>query len=591
MTFAAMAAWQAWALLIAAGAVAAGLFLIKLRPPRILVPSLVLWQRVLDASPDLTRWERIRRAVSLLATIVLALLLGLAIVRPSRSAGTQAPGGGRVLIVIDSSWSMLARTHSGETRWDRALAEARRIATSSEEAAIATTADGLVEGPTNDVVLLDAALRRLAPSGGDDAGWPAIAGIDATHFITDGAVARPVDRRVVVHSVFEPASNVAVTAFDVRPGVFAAERGKPLMLAEAYIEVANFAARSQNVRVTLSRGDAILSTQQIQMGAGEAYRETVPIAGRGDPALHLHAEASDNALAVDDDGYAWVDRARPLSVMVVGTQTEWLRRVLAENPDVRVAYVAPPAYRAAGQDVTIFDRWAPAETPHEPALYFAPPANTGWLGTTRDEAKPFWETAADHPVLLGVDPATLRIDRARSYSSPDLIPVAQSRRGTPIVYAQESAAQRAIVVTFSAAESNLASAPGFPVLVANAIEWLSHPVVQGGGRHPGLAAFTTAVGRVVAPDGSTLPLVRADSSEYAMLRTPGLYVAEGGSARSVLAVNASDPQRSNISRSSAKITANVSEGGLERPWWIGCALAAFLLSFAEWWTWQRRITV
>ena len=32
-------------------------------------PSLSLWQRVLDASPDVTRWERIRRAVSLVVTV------------------------------------------------------------------------------------------------------------------------------------------------------------------------------------------------------------------------------------------------------------------------------------------------------------------------------------------------------------------------------------------------------------------------------------------------------------------------------------------------------------------------------------------
>ncbi len=591
MTFAAMASWQAWALLIATCAIAAGLFLIKLRPPRIVVPSLVLWQRVLDASPDLTRWERIRRAVSLLATVLLALLLGLAITRPTRSAGAQAPGRGRVLIVLDSSWSMLARTRSGETRWERALAEARRIAASGDEAAIATTADGLVEGPTDDIVLLDAALRRLIPSGEDDTAWPAVAGADAVHFITDGAVARPLDRRVVVHSVFEPAANVAVTAFDVRPGVFAAERGTPPILAEAYFEVANFAARSQKVRIALTRGNTILSTREIQMGAGEAYRETVPIGGRGDARLRVHVEAADNALGIDDDGYAWVDRARPLSVMVVGVQTDWIRGLLAGNPDVRVAYVGPPAYRAAGQDITIFDRWAPAAPPREPALFFAPPANAGWLGSVRDEQKPLWEIAGGHPVVRGVDPATLRIDRARSYSSADLVPVAGSRQGTPTVYVQESSARRAVVVTFSASESNLSSAPGFPVLVANALEWLSHPVTQDGARHPGLAPFTAAVTRVVAPDGSTLPIVRAGGFAYAMLRAPGLYAAEGGGARSVIAVNASDPQRSNVSRTSVNATSNVGQGGLERSWWIGCALAAFLLALTEWWTWQRRITV
>src|SRR5687768_15033290 len=119
-----MAAWQAWAVVAGAAALAAGLFLIKLRPPRILISSLGLWRRVLDASPHVTRWERIRRAVSLALTIALALILGLAVTRPSPGAVSGASATGRVLVVIDSSWSMLAKTPDGETRWDRALAAA-----------------------------------------------------------------------------------------------------------------------------------------------------------------------------------------------------------------------------------------------------------------------------------------------------------------------------------------------------------------------------------------------------------------------------------------------------------------------------------
>ena len=63
MTFGAMAAWQAWLLLAGAAALAAALFRIKLRPPRLLIPSLVLWSRVLDDVRQQTLWERIRRVV------------------------------------------------------------------------------------------------------------------------------------------------------------------------------------------------------------------------------------------------------------------------------------------------------------------------------------------------------------------------------------------------------------------------------------------------------------------------------------------------------------------------------------------------
>ncbi|MEO8076159.1 MAG: VWA domain-containing protein, partial [Acidobacteriota bacterium] len=241
MTFAAMAAWQAWLLIAAAGALAVWLFLVKLRPPRILVPSLLLWRRVLDESRELTLWERIRRTVSLVLTLLVALVLALAAARRSRGGATAAAPRGRLLIVIDSSWSMLARTASGATRWDRAKAEARRLAAGGDQVALATTADGLVEGPTSDLALIETTLDRLAPAGGEATAWPSLGGSTSVHFITDGAIGRPLDPAVIVHTVFEPAANVAVTAFEVRPSLGADHA------AEAYLEIANYATSPQDV--------------------------------------------------------------------------------------------------------------------------------------------------------------------------------------------------------------------------------------------------------------------------------------------------------------------------------------------------------
>ena len=217
MSFGAMAGWQALLLIAAAGAVAAWLFLLKIRPPRVNVPSLLFWRRVLDQKRDETWWERFRRAVSLAATILIAVALAMAVTRPGpRAAGSTR---GRLLLVLDSSWSMLAETTSGGTRWDRAVREARALAASAggDEVALATTADGLVEGPTSDLALIETAIERLSPSGGATAPWPRVGGADTVHFVTDGAHFRTLDRSVVVHSVYEPAENVAITAFDARP--------------------------------------------------------------------------------------------------------------------------------------------------------------------------------------------------------------------------------------------------------------------------------------------------------------------------------------------------------------------------------------
>ena len=597
MSFTALAGWQAWGLVAGAAALAAGLFFIKLRPPRILIPSLSLWQRVLDASPDLTRWERIRRAVSLVVTIAIALALALAVARPSRVAGAGTAARGRTLVVLDSSWSMLAKTRRGDTRWDRAVAEARRIAAASDQVAVATTSDGLVQGLTDDLVLVESALSQLSPGGADDASWPEVSGVDAVHFVTDGAVPRRVPRSVIVHSVFESVGNVAITAFNVRPSLGPDRRGPAAEVGTAYLEVANFSAKPQKIHITIARGQASMVDTHADLGAGEAYRQLVPLARQGDAALHAHVEAPDNALAIDDDGYAWLARARSLSVAVVGEHTEWLRRLLAGDGDVRATFVSPSAYRGDRDDVVVFDRWAPSSLPPVPALYFAPPPDTPWLRGPEEgsgeERHPRWESVGDHAVLRGVDPLTLRIDRARAYSSSSLEPIAQSTRGTPLIYAGQSTGRRMVVVTFGASDSNLASAPAFPVLMANALDWLARPGARDGALRPGLASFSDATRKVVRQGGDPVNLIHVNGTTVGLLPGPGLYDVETADARSTIVVNAADPQRSNVVRTglAADANATAAPGALERPWWVAFAVVAFLLAFAEWWTWQRRITV
>lgn len=617
MTFEAMLPWQGWALLGAAAAAAAALFLIRLRAPRTPASSLLLWRRVLDNPRELTVWERIRRAVSLAATIGVALLLALAVTRPGR-AGAADAATGRLLVVLDSSWSMQARTATGETRWERALAEARRLMASASgaEVALATTADGLVEGPSTDLSLMDAALDRIWPAGGDRTAWPRLADTAAIHFITDGATARPLDPAVTVHSVFDPAPNVAIIAFDVRPSLSQRHAG------DAYIEIANFAAAAQAVRVTLTRGAGVVFDEHLEIGASRALRQVVPIARGGDAVLRARIHAEQNALALDDEAVAWVERARPLAVTVVGTGSGWLRHAFDHNPDVEATFVEPAAYEAGlpggsrQPDALVFDGWAPAAPPGRPALLFAPPASTPWLsgpssadlpsvpgGSAGEERRPRWTSPASHRVLLGVDPYTLVIDRARPYTASGLVPIAMSDSGTPLVYISEAADRRAVVVTFGPGESNLMSAPGFPVLLSNALDWLARPsalpspgtgTLQPTSLEPGLVDVDPAVLTVTDPRGGRIPVVRAGHRAVALMPAPGLYVAQGSGFRSMLAVNAGDPELSNLTRTTTTGSAQtnaVAHGRSDRPWWVYFAMAAFLLVSIEWWTWQRRITV
>ena len=579
-----MATWQALALLAAAGGVAAWLFLMKVRPPRVQVPSLLLWQRVLDRPRDLTWWERVRRAVSLVATVLIALLLGLAVTRPEARRGLTSQG--RTLIVLDSSWSMAARTSTGETRWQRALRQARTLASSANgDVALATTADGLVEGPTADTALIETALDRLNPAGGEAVAFPHVPGADHVHFITDGGVARALDDKVAVHSVYDAAPNAAIIAFGARPSPAGDSGG------EAFVQVANYADQPKQVRLIVSRGASVLSDQRVDMAAGEAISQIVPLEETGGARLLARIEAADDALTEDNEAVAWLESRDEINVTLVSDDPAALQQLFSHDPSLRVTAVKPAAYAAPASGVVVFDRWLPAEVPTRPALFVAPPASS-WLGQPGEiERSARWSAAGSHPVVFGVDPLTIEVKRVRGLEARDATVIARSEKGTPLISVIDRPDRRAVIWSFAPADTNLANAPGFPVLAGDAIDWLGRPS-YGVRQRPGAVRLPGSTSRVLAPDGKPIPVTHAGDTAAVRLPAPGLYLVDAGGSRGVVGMNVGDPEVSNLSRSALKNdVAVVASGGAGWSWWLWAVVIAFILISIEWWTWQRRVTV
>ncbi|NQW03430.1 MAG: VWA domain-containing protein [Acidobacteria bacterium] len=603
MSFGAMAGWQAWGLLALTAAVLTGLFYMKIRAPRVHVPSLMLWQQVLDATREMTLWERIRKTVSWIVIAATGVMLMLALTRPAPSV--TAVSGGRRLIVIDSSWSMGARMSDGGTRWDRAIAHARTLiaASAGDEVALATTADGLVEGPTADAVLLEAALDRLAPSGGEGGDWPRLADVAVVHFMTDGVIPRATadleasGARVSVEPVFEAAANVAITAFETHAA------GDPEAQDEAYLELANYSGTAQPVQLVVTRGTTTVADVSIDLAAGEAVRQIVPLGRTGDARVRARITARDNALAIDDEAVAWIAGADALAVTVVSEAPGFLQLLFDRLPGLSVTFIPPAAYsqpRNGPEHVIVFDHWVPADAPSTPSLFVAPPpgsavdVSSNWIGSARTENSPTWATSVVHPVLAGVDPSTVTLERARSVESDAWTPIARSATGTPLVSVGETEEFRRVVFGFgfTEAESNVALQPAFPVLVVNALEWLGRPAL-GSQVRPGVVSLDAVISRLTSPQGERVEVMTFGETRLARITSPGLYLAEGGGMRSALAVNVGDPQVSNVGRTSlTEATLSTSaEAQANAPWWPTLIAIAFVFVLVEWWTWHRRITV
>src|SRR5882724_13681169 len=101
------------ALIVVAGIVAL-LYWLKPPPRTVMVPSGLVWDRVLresHPSPDRLRWW----LSLLLATLIAAAIVSA--VLPLRAA-TSGATGSKLIVVLDDSPTMATRTTDGTTRWD-----------------------------------------------------------------------------------------------------------------------------------------------------------------------------------------------------------------------------------------------------------------------------------------------------------------------------------------------------------------------------------------------------------------------------------------------------------------------------------------
>ncbi|MEX2271632.1 MAG: hypothetical protein WD690_09185 [Vicinamibacterales bacterium] len=583
MIFGALSGWALLAIGAAVATVVTALFFMKVRHPRVLVPSLLLWRRVLDEDRALSFWERVRKAVSYAIAVLVPLLVVLALGRPERDTGSGS--GGPLTIVIDSSLAMLAERPDGRTRWEAARDRALALASGDADVTVLTTADGIVGGPTSDREALRVALNHVAPA--VPGPFPQVAqGFSPadTVFITDGVTPYDVPAGVRVESVFAQAANAAITAFDVRrdwrtPGRY-----------EAYVELANFAAEPRQLTLAVDVGGTRIFERRIAMNADEIVRQALPFEAGEGGVLHAAISGAADAVPQDDEAYAWVASARPAVVTLVTRRNAPLETLLSFDGTVTVERVEPEQWRT-GRGILVFDRWAPAQPPSQPALYIAPPAMP-WLALAGSpERSAVWARADDtHAAVRGVDGRTLRFDEVQAYDLEDWTPLAFTARGTPLVAIREANGIGQALLTFDLTRGNIAHDPAFPVLVGDILEWFGRAAplrVE----QPGSVRLPGDVSTMRRVDGGAVRLRRVGDVNIADLREPGVYLAERPSGQLAVAINAGSRASSNVRQSSRASDAGSSAPVASAGLWIWLVAIALALLSVEWYTWQRRVTV
>lgn len=565
------------------------LYMLRARREPRMVPSTLLWER---AARDLVARmpvRRFERNLLLLLQVLAIALLALALARPS--IALHGLSGSGVVLVVDTSASMQA-TDVPPSRMAAAQQEARALlAGLASRQPVALLAAGarpvLLVELTTDRAALGRALDGLRASDAGDSIAEALALAGSLRAHGRAAVVHlfsdrpPPDSQVRWHRIGRGAPNAAVTAVHARTDALGHTR--------LLVRVEAFGGSFPDRALVVAVGGQTVARRTLGLVPGTPQTAVFDLGAiSGEVAVSLEGH---DALAADDRAAAVVGREWLPRVLVAGEDNAVLDAALRAVPLAGVSRtdrVAPSEW--GGADVVVLDGVSPIEL--APGAYLL----IGTVGVNLpvriegDATDQVVRTvSATHRVTRMADLRGVRVGRAIALRPQAGTVLAEG--DIPLVWAYEGRGIRAVVLPFSLAASDLPSYAAFPVLIANALDWLA-----GGGLFlaPGAAPVALAgpwrqawlhdpagdVRQVLARDGMFMlpPLDRVGAYR---LRTNGWerrWVVPAVDRReSELAVA---PPPGSTTAASERLPAQLP---LAR-WLLG--LAAALIA-AEWWLWTR----
>jgi hypothetical protein len=585
MRFLALTGWQTALLGVLTAATIVALYFLKLRHRRVFVSSSLLWHRVLDDRQSHSLMEKLRRIISIIIAVTIALLIAISLARPEIEALTGRNE--RIVIVMDTSPTMGTLTSDGKTRWDHAVAQANSLLTSggpTTEFRISDTSGRIASSFTTDRNEIRDLLLKMKPAAADPQ-FPRVDARDSlVYFVSDGVAIAQVAKEVKRISVFEKAKNVGITAFELRT------RPSIPPVYDAYLEVQNFGGEPVQADITVSGAGGQRISRTLNLAAEETFQETFDLTPFEGGPIRATAESKNDALSADDIAFAYLPIKRRSRTMLVTKGNTYLQTLLKLDSFVDLTVVDPANFREGDFDAYVFDRFAPPTPPARPSLIIGAP-DAPWLrpGQGVVQKPPITTWSETHPIMQFVSVHDMTIERAVRIDPHDLTVVAASNQ-TPLIVASDR--PRWVMLAFDLDSTDFPLHVGFPVFVDNVLAWFSRDQLAVH-RVPGTIEVPLQNAQIRSIDD------RAVASQPQMGKTvfealePGLYTATQGDARIRVAVNLANREFSDVNRSAFRNDAIQVSGQrlLKRELWFYMLFVAVVLIAGEWFTYHKRITL
>ena len=498
-----------WSLLWALAALAIlGLYLLKPRSRRHEVSSIWLWQGVLREESARSPLQWLKRHALLLMQLALALTAALLLSRPA--SDRRAPVGNQVVLAIDASEAMLAND-GDPTIAGRAGGTASRL---DEAKGRALQALGQLRPGDRAVIMAMADRTEIAAQGVIPADLGALrAGVariqprptelDAAHaiqvagsLVTDARIGevllitggvldpervtyRPPVAISVVRVGRGDSDNQAVTALSARKD----RRGD----LEVFARVRNFGSAPATGPLRFLVDGELYHELQITIPPNNSWESVLTEFPTGAAIVQAQFGRGD-LIALDNFATAAVATPPSRKVLLVGKRSDQLERALRAVPGVDLTLGTAQDYNPANLfDVYVFEGWYPPAPPPGHWFLIDPPARgspivvSGTLGRRTDGGREINDAnvarIAPSPLLSGVDLTGVVVTEAKKVRLPDWAEAAVWARDAPLVFTgfpgTTDRPNRAVVFAFDPRATNLFGRVGFPILIANTVNWLT----------------------------------------------------------------------------------------------------------------------
>ncbi|HEU5139553.1 MAG TPA: BatA and WFA domain-containing protein [Bacillales bacterium] len=578
------------------------------------VSSVYLWEQTVKEWETNRWWKRLQRSLLLLLQILAMLFLIFALARPFVFG--KGVNGDHLVIVIDSSASMAVQEGDG-TRFELAKDKAQSLLESltSDQAVtliVARKVPQLLETKTYDLdrtaeEIKDLKLSyqytdlketiRLADSLAGDHG--------EIHIFTDQLQQKQVEgvemgSRLKVHNIGVSRPNLSLEAFGVRVN------GNTV---SAVITLENEGDQQASTVVSIYHDDKRL--KQLKKEVPKGKQVTVTVKGLPEKKVYSARIEQEDAFPLDNRRWAFLSDDSPQTLYLAGQVNPFLAKALQytgahivripENEDGR--YHFPE--NDGGEAVYVLAGIPSDEWPKGAKLIVSPKPGGPFQIKKKKPLAYQLQITKDDPMMQYVNVEEVYLAKAYSVGkSNSLVPLIKSGK-MPIVSKGRLHGAKTVLFSFSIQDSDWPLHPSFPILVQNALAYLSSHNETLGYFFPGehakvTLAPTTKSAKIETSEGGDVSTLDLKQSVLKVPNKPGLYrlseQTSNGLRTRYFAVMADERE---LSAQSAKSFSLISgdrktevkgTDSVKHGLWRWVAALALLVLFVEWEVYRRGIT-